>query len=266
MRGVRGGSSLLSAALLLGAICLLPAVSAAQDAAAPSDTTTTTTTSEPPPPPPPSEPVREESTAPASEAPATQTTGSEKQSAPEDSARSGPVTTRQANGGKAGPRAAGPAQTSASGTVTMGDNFFSPSSITISAGDVVTWRNNGKAPHTATADDASFDTGTVFAGERASRTFSQAGTFSYICTIHPEMRGTVRVTGNGGGGASGSTPGPSEAEAVASPDAGGDKNTLPASGMAAGALVLIGLALLASGLLVRQWGLKTAVGRQLTLF
>jgi plastocyanin len=78
-------------------------------------------------------------------------------------------------------------------TVEMVDFAFEPSSTTIEAGGKVTWKNQGQAPHTATADDDSFDTRTVDAGKLAAETFKQAGTFSYICTIHPDMKGTIEV-------------------------------------------------------------------------
>jgi LPXTG-motif cell wall-anchored protein len=130
--------------------------------------------------------------------------------------------------------------------------------VTVAVGDTVTWHNSGQAPHTATADDGSFDTGTINAGGSGSHTFSSAGTFSYICTIHPNMHGTVRVLSSGGsGGSAGSSSSgsaTSESSAVASPGAAGSSTTLPMTGMAVGALVLAGLALLASGLLVRRTG------------
>ena len=52
--------------------------------------------------------------------------------------------------------------------------------------------------HSATANDGSFDTGILSKGGSGSHTFTQAGTFSYICTPHPFMKGTVsrgRVVG-----------------------------------------------------------------------
>jgi LPXTG-motif cell wall-anchored protein len=138
----------------------------------------------------------------------------------------------------------------------MGDFFFSSASVTIAVGDTVTWHNSGQAPHTATANDGSFDTGTINSGGSGSHTFNSAGTFSYICTIHPNMHGTVRVLssgGSGGGsGASSSSSGTSESSAIASPDAAGTSTSLPMTGMAVGALALVGLALLGSGLLVRR--------------
>src|SRR5206468_12016366 len=73
----------------------------------------------------------------------------------------------------------GGAHKSATTAVSMEDFFFSPASVTVHVGDLVTWHNTGKEPHTATADDGSFDTGTVTAGGSASHMFTQAGTFTY---------------------------------------------------------------------------------------
>jgi plastocyanin len=159
------------------------------------------------------------------------------------------------------PRSAGGAvaHASASATVSMGDNFFSPASVSIATGDTVTWTNNGQAPHSATADDGSFDTGVFNSGQSRSHTFSRAGTFSYFCTVHANMRGTVRVLaassggGNEGGGSAGSSgAGSSEAAAVASPDAAGTSTSLAATGLEALGLATIGLALLIGGVALRR--------------
>ena len=78
----------------------------------------------------------------------------------------------------------------------ISDFKFSPATITIHVGDTITWTNNGPAPHTATASNGSFDTGNLNKGQSASHTFTQAGTFAYICSIHPFMHGTVVVLAN----------------------------------------------------------------------
>jgi plastocyanin len=231
---VKGARALASGMLVLAAICAVPAVSAAQDVGTttttPATTTTGTTPTTPAPATPPADPV---------------TTTTSTTSAPPAPTVSGP--TRRAHA-------------AASASVTMGDFFFSAATVTIAVGDTVTWHNSGQAPHTATANNGSFDTGTVNSGGSASYRFSSAGTFAYICTIHPNMKGTVRVLssnnggGGGGGGSSSSSSGTSESSAVASPAAAGDSNTLPMTGMAVGALTVAGLALLASGLLVRRAG------------
>jgi plastocyanin len=80
-----------------------------------------------------------------------------------------------------------------SAKVEMVDFSFEPPTVTVQAGGKVIWQNEGEAPHTATADDDSFDTGTIESGKLKSVNFKQVGTYSYICTIHPDMQGTVEV-------------------------------------------------------------------------
>jgi plastocyanin len=86
----------------------------------------------------------------------------------------------------------------ASGDVEMFDYAFSPVVLTVGVGAIVTWANNGVAPHTATANNGAFDSGVLSAGQTWSRTFTAAGTFNYYCTIHPEMVGTITVLGADG--------------------------------------------------------------------
>ena len=70
---------------------------------------------------------------------------------------------------------------------------YGPDPVTVQVGGKVIWQNEDTAPHTATADDGSFDTGTIEQGKIKSETFKQAGTFTYFCEIHPTMHGTVEV-------------------------------------------------------------------------
>jgi plastocyanin len=74
---------------------------------------------------------------------------------------------------------------------------YQPDPVTVQAGGKVIWQNEDAAPHTATADDGSFDTGTIEQGKLKSETFKQAGTYPYFCEIHPDMRGTVEVVEKG---------------------------------------------------------------------
>jgi plastocyanin len=73
------------------------------------------------------------------------------------------------------------------------DFAYDPEPARVATGGKVTWQNMDSAPHTATADDGSFDTGTLEEGKLGSESFKQAGTFAYFCEIHPDMRGTVEV-------------------------------------------------------------------------
>lgn len=65
----------------------------------------------------------------------------------------------------------------------------------MNVGDVVTWRNNGSVPHTVTATNGSFDSGSLAAGNSFQTTFTTAGTFAYSCQIHGAtvMSGSVTV-------------------------------------------------------------------------
>jgi plastocyanin len=70
---------------------------------------------------------------------------------------------------------------------------YQPDPVVVQVGGKVIWQNQDTAPHTATADDGSFDTGVIEKGKLGSATFKEAGTFTYFCEIHPTMHGTVEV-------------------------------------------------------------------------
>ena len=95
---------------------------------------------------------------------------------------------------------AGGAAAQESAAVSIVDFAFQPASVEIATGGTVTWTNTGQAPHTVTADDGSFDSGTLSPGATFSQTFATAGTFTYHCNIHPQMTATVIVGGPGGSG------------------------------------------------------------------
>lgn len=69
---------------------------------------------------------------------------------------------------------------------------FALPTLTIPAGTTVSWTNQDDLPHTATADDGSWDSGTLTAGV-FTHTFVTPGTFAYHCDIHPTMTGTIVV-------------------------------------------------------------------------
>jgi plastocyanin len=73
-------------------------------------------------------------------------------------------------------------------------NFsFSPMSLTVAVGTTVTWKFDDAAQHTVSADDKSFVSPAMSNGQTYSYTFMKAGTYSYICSIHQYMKGTVVV-------------------------------------------------------------------------
>jgi plastocyanin len=80
-----------------------------------------------------------------------------------------------------------------SAKVEIVDFAYDPDPVQVETGGKVIWQTMDSAPHTATADDGSFDTGTLEEGKLKSETFKKAGTYTYFCAIHPTMHGTVEV-------------------------------------------------------------------------
>jgi hypothetical protein len=93
---------------------------------------------------------------------------------------------------------------------------FAPKDVTVTVGDTITWTNSDATAHTATADNGSFDTGTIGANGTGTATFSTAGSFPYHCKIHSSMTGTITVEAAAGGSGSGSgaTAPPSDTDAA----------------------------------------------------
>jgi plastocyanin len=78
--------------------------------------------------------------------------------------------------------------------VAMAGFAFNPQSITVSVGTTVSWTNADAAPHRPVGtSEGGFDAGTANQGETVTFTFEEAGTFPYICEIHPNMTGEVIV-------------------------------------------------------------------------
>lgn len=83
-----------------------------------------------------------------------------------------------------------------SATVSMKDIEFDPKTATVAKGGTVTWTNDDSVGHDVTADDGSFKSGRpggLAQGDTYKFTFKKAGSFKYVCTVHPGMDGTVTV-------------------------------------------------------------------------
>jgi len=157
-------------------------------------------------------------------------------------------------------------------SVTIEDFEFKPKTITVDPGDEVTWTNRDTAQHNAVGQGAAdFETPLLAKGETATAPFNDTGTFDYICTVHPEMKGKVVVRSGGsggsgssgggtGGGGTGGTSGSTDSTAPAtsgtsstgsfpsgSSSSGG--GSLPNTGQAELPLLLLGTALIVIGLL-----------------
>ena len=97
-------------------------------------------------------------------------------------------------GGDEEPATEAPAGSSAATTeVDIAEFKYVPETITVTAGDTVTWTNSDEAPHTATADDEAFDTGDLQRGQKGEVTFEEPGSYPYYCRFHAFMKGTVEV-------------------------------------------------------------------------
>ena len=74
------------------------------------------------------------------------------------------------------------------------DNFsFSPAAITVKAGTQITWTNGDDIPHTVVSGGQAFKSKVLGTGEKFTFTVSKPGTYSYSCSIHPNMTGKVVV-------------------------------------------------------------------------
>jgi len=78
-------------------------------------------------------------------------------------------------------------------TVTIEGNAFRPDDLTLDRGDTVVWVNHDFYPHTATANDGRFDSGTIPANASWELTVEASGELRYFCALHPTMKATLRV-------------------------------------------------------------------------
>jgi plastocyanin len=83
------------------------------------------------------------------------------------------------------------------------DNFvFTPGRLTIKAGTTVVWTNRDDIPHTVASKGREFKSKAMDTDESFSFTFATPGEYSYFCSLHPHMTGTIVVEGTAGSGAS----------------------------------------------------------------
>jgi plastocyanin len=74
------------------------------------------------------------------------------------------------------------------------DNFsFSPSALKVKVGTQITWTNGDDIPHTVVSNSPTFKSKVLGTGEKFTFTASKPGTYSYSCSIHPNMTGKVVV-------------------------------------------------------------------------
>ena len=105
-------------------------------------------------------------------------------------------------------------------TVDIRDHAFNPAQLNVAPGTTVTFVNNDTEPHTATTDNALFDSGKLPPESSYPVVLDGAGTVTYHCELHPEMQGSIVVGEPGqaseateGSGAEGTSP-PNQAVSV----------------------------------------------------
>lgn len=78
-------------------------------------------------------------------------------------------------------------------TVRIKSFMFMPMRVEVSAGSTVTWMNLDEEPHTVTSDTGLFRSGGIDGGGSFRFKFDKPGVYKYVCSIHPQMVGTVIV-------------------------------------------------------------------------
>jgi len=86
-----------------------------------------------------------------------------------------------------------PAALSGNVDVAIAGFAFDPATLTIKVGTTVTWTNQDTAVHNVKADDNSWGSNDLNKGDTFSFTFNQAGTYTYRCGFHANMKGTITV-------------------------------------------------------------------------
>lgn len=91
-------------------------------------------------------------------------------------------------------QAAEPAgKSSAAPTISIHEFMFAPTSMTITAGTTVHWKNLDPEPHTIRSVDATFKSDALDQDDTFAYKFDKPGTYRYVCSIHPQMMGTIVV-------------------------------------------------------------------------
>jgi plastocyanin len=84
------------------------------------------------------------------------------------------------------------AEKSATHTVVIEAVKYEPETLTVKRGDTIVWVNKDPFPHSVTARGA-FDSHDIAAGKSWKYVARKAGEYAYICTLHPNMKGTLKV-------------------------------------------------------------------------
>lgn len=82
---------------------------------------------------------------------------------------------------------------SAGAPVSITGFAFGPNKLSVAPGYAVTWTNGDDSPHQITFPKDQQRSPILVKGQSHSQTFASAGTYDYICGLHPNMKGKVEV-------------------------------------------------------------------------
>lgn len=77
--------------------------------------------------------------------------------------------------------------------IVISDFMFTPAELTIAAGAKVTWVNQDEAPHTIIDDSKTIRSDALDTGDKFQFVFTRPGTYTYHCSLHPQMTGQIIV-------------------------------------------------------------------------
>jgi len=86
-----------------------------------------------------------------------------------------------------------PTAASQDAEVVMDGTQFTPGDLSVSVGQTVRWRNDDPFPHNVESKAGGFHSGDLEPGTRWQFKVTERGTFDYECSLHPGMKGTVKV-------------------------------------------------------------------------
>ena len=105
-----------------------------------------------------------------------------------------PITSMATSSPSLSPVTSTATSTASQNSVAIQNYAFNPSTLTIQKGATVTWKNYDSVQHTVTSDSGAFSSPRLSTGDTYTYQFNNTGSFSYHCSIHTYMTGTIVVT------------------------------------------------------------------------
>ena len=84
-------------------------------------------------------------------------------------------------------------------TIEIANFAFKPPDLTVAAGTTVAWKNADDSPHRIADVAGTYASAALDSDDSYSHTFATPGVYTYICSIHPYMKGKIVVKAAGAG-------------------------------------------------------------------